>query len=172
MRSDAELVAETLDGDRQVFADLVRRYERPVRAIARGILGDHHAAQDAAQETFVLAYRKLHALRKPAAFGPWVMKIARNQALRMARRARPVSELPPDQAAPGGDGDLNETSRRLLSAVTALPAHERAVVLLRHFDGRTVREVADITGRSVGTVTKQLSRAYERLRRRLGGTRQ
>ena len=171
MRSDAELVSETLDGNRQVFAELVRRYERPVRAVTRGILGDHHAAQDAAQETFVAAYCKLRQLRKPAAFGPWVIKIARTRSLQMARRARRVYELPPDQAAPEGNGELDEMSQWLLTAVTTLPAHERAVVLLRHFDGRTVREVADITGRSVGTVTKQLSRAYGRLRRRLGGTR-
>ena len=51
----------------------------------------------------------------------------------------------------------------------SLPPHERAAVMLRHFDGCDLRAIAEITGRSVGTVSKQLTRAHERLRRHLKG---
>jgi RNA polymerase sigma-70 factor (ECF subfamily) len=62
------------------------------------------------------------------------------------------------------DGQLDERKQRLLAAVVKLPESERQVVMLRYFSGHSVRDVAAILGRSVGTVTKQLSRAHKRLR--------
>ncbi len=58
MRSDAELVQACLDGEKAAFAALVKRYERPVRAVAMDVLGDYHRAADVSQEAFVTAYRK------------------------------------------------------------------------------------------------------------------
>lgn len=169
MQSDAELVTTAVGGDPEAFAVLMRRHERSVRAAAVEVLGDHEAARDAAQETFLAAYRKLGELRNGSAFGPWVVKIARRRAGRMARQRRVTASLEsqPDPVDARGDGHLDGTSRRLLSAVMSLPRHERAVVMLRHFDGLSVQVVAEMTGRPVGTVTKQLSRAYARLRQRL-----
>ena len=62
---------------------------------------------------------------------------------------------------------LNDERERLLQCVSSLPAHERVAVSLRYFEGRGVNEIARITGRAVGTITKQLSRAIERLREQL-----
>ena len=59
MLSDQELVEAIIAGDRAVFAELVRRYERAVRAVAADVLGDVHLAEDCAQEVFVKAYEKL-----------------------------------------------------------------------------------------------------------------
>ena len=67
--SDAVLVKEVLDGAKDAYAELVRRYERPARAAAIHILGNYHFAEDAAQDAFVKAYRQLDGLRKPATFG-------------------------------------------------------------------------------------------------------
>lgn len=166
MRSDAELVKAALDGDRGAFAELVGRYRRTACAAATQVLGDPHGAQDAAQEAFLSAYQKLASLRRPSAFGPWLVKIARRRATDMARRPRPVLSLasqadPPD---PRNDGRLGETSKLLLSAVMSLPPNERTAVMLRYFDGCDLRAIAEMTGRSIGTVSKQLTRAHERLR--------
>ena len=62
-------------------------------------------------------------------------------------------------------GRLDEESEGLLSAVVKLPEAERQVVMLRYFAEHNVKEVAEIAGRNIGTVTKQLSRAHKRLRR-------
>ena len=62
---------------------------------------------------------------------------------------------------------MDEQKQWLLNRVRQLPKHERLIVSLRYFDGHGVQEIAQITGRPVGTVTKQLSRALERLRRDL-----
>jgi RNA polymerase sigma-70 factor (ECF subfamily) len=69
VRTDAELVNAVLDGEKQTFAVLVKRYERPVRAEALDVLGDYHSASDVSQEAFVKAYEQLAGLRKPNAFG-------------------------------------------------------------------------------------------------------
>jgi RNA polymerase sigma-70 factor (ECF subfamily) len=170
-RSDAELADAVLNGDRSAFAHLVRRYERPVRAVATNILGDKDAADNAAQETFIKAYEKLGSLRSPAAFGPWLLKIARRCALDAVRRKRktvPLDSLEYTEAVTG-NGQLDEAKQELLNAVVRLPGAERQVVMLRYFHQCSVRQVADVCGRSVGTVTKQLSRAHGRLRNMLKG---
>jgi len=166
VQSDAELVKAALDGERDAFAVLVKRYERPVRAVAMNVLGDHTSAQDAAQDAFVRAYENLPALRKSSAFGPWLMKITRRCALTAARQRPRETTLDPTDTFPGEkkDGQLNEQKQRLLAAVVKLPESERQVVMLRYFSDHSVRDVASILGRSIGTVTGQLSRAHKRLR--------
>ncbi|MBA7470623.1 RNA polymerase sigma factor SigV [subsurface metagenome] len=106
-------------------------------------------------------------LRKPEAFGPWLMKITRRCALDSLRRRQKEAQLEPETATPieNPDGRLDEEKQRLLAAVVKLPTAERQVVMLRYFGENGVGEVAKIAGRSVGTVTKQLSRAHRRLRK-------
>ena len=74
VRADAELVRAVLNGEKQAFAVLVKRYEKPVRAVAMDVLGDHHLAADVSQDAFVKAFEHLAGLRKPQAFGPWLLK--------------------------------------------------------------------------------------------------
>ena len=85
MQSDSQLVSAVLDGDQTAFATLVDRYQRAARAAAFHQLGDHHAAEDAAQEAFVTAYQKLSGLRDNACFGPWLLTIVRHKAERIGR---------------------------------------------------------------------------------------
>ena len=167
MQSDAEITKLVLNGEKEAFAVLVERYERPVRAVALNVLGDYHRAADASQDAFVKAYAKLPALRKPAAFGPWLMQITRRCALDLARRTPKESRLDPDIAAEieSRNVGLDRNTLSLLAAVAKLPKAEQQVVMLRYLGANSVKEVARIVGRSVGTVTKQLSRAHNRLRK-------
>jgi len=165
-QSDSKLVKAVLNGDRDAYGCLFERHERSVQAVALSILGDYHAAQDAVQETFVTAYRKLGGLRKGASFGPWIRKIARRQALRIGRDMPQRNKQKPHvthTSIISNDGRIDEPNRRLLDAVMRLPKHERVVVMLRYFDGHSVKMISDMTGRPVGTVTMQLSRAHTRL---------
>ena len=166
MQSDAELVKAVLDGQREVFAVLVKRYERPVRAAAIDILGDHTSVQDAAQEAFIRAYEHLLDLRKPQAFGPWLMKITHRCALSIARKrpAEAVLDSAHILPAESTDGQLDQQKQNLLAAIMKLPESEKQVVMLRYFSCHSVRDVAEVLGRNIGTVTKQLSRAHKRLR--------
>ncbi len=167
MRTDAELVNAVLSGEKELFAELVKRYERTVRAVALDVLGDYHSATDVSQDAFVRAYERLAGLRKPEAFGPWLMKITRRCAFDSARR-RPKEtrlEIKIAAAIENPDGRLDEDKQRLLAAVVKLPIAEKQVVMLRYFGDNSVNDVANLLGRSVGTVTKQLSRARVRLRK-------
>jgi len=165
VQADCELIKAVLDGEKEAFAELVSRYERPVRAIAINILGDHHSVQDAVQDAFVAGYQNLYMLRNRDSFGPWLMKIAHRCALDWAKRRPKIipMETSPAAATENPNGRLDEESEGLLSAVVKLPEAERQVVMLRYFAQHNVKEVAEIAGRSVGTVTKQLSRAHKRL---------
>ena len=167
MRTDSELVNAVLDGEKQAFAVLVKRYERPIRAVALDVLGDYHSAADVSQEAFVKAYEQLAGLRKPEAFGPWLMKITRRCALDSLRRRPKETQLETKivTAIEGPNGKLDEDKQRLLAAVIKLPGSEKQVVILRYLGDNSVKDVADIVGRSVGTVTKQLSRAHKHMRK-------
>jgi RNA polymerase sigma-70 factor (ECF subfamily) len=172
MRSDSELIQSVLEGQKGDFAEIVRRYERIVRAVTIGILKDSHLAEDAAQDAFVKAYCKLATLRNRDSFGFWITRIARRCALDIARKKQNHTPLDAvaDIPAASLDVNLSDEKHQLLTAVINLPKGEKEVIMLRYFGGHAVRDVAAIAGRSVGTVTKQLSRAYGRLRIMLGGS--
>lgn len=169
VRSDAQLVRDILAGGKAAYALLVSRYERAVRAAAMRLIRRADAADDVAQEAFVRAWEQLPGLRNPQVFGPWLMTITRRCALDCLRKQRSLQTINGlDPAAPhASNGRLDEKNHHLLEVIHKLPKAERQVVMLRYFGPHAVREVAAITGRSVGTVTKQLSRAHRRLKQKL-----
>ncbi len=172
-QSDSQLVKAALNGNRDAYGRLFERHERSVQAVVLTILGDYNAAQDAVQESFVTAYRKLGGLRKASSFGPWIRKIARRQAIQMYRdmlKREDAKQRIINMNAVSDDGRIDELNRGLLEAVMHLPKHERAVIMLRHFDGHSAKMISEMTGRPVGTVTMQLSRAHARLHKLLKGS--
>ncbi len=145
--------------------ELVRCYERAAVITAHSVLRDFHLAQDAAQEAFVISHQRFGQLRDAASFGPWLLRIVRRRALRLGRgrNAELLVAGGVDRAATK-TGDWMEPYEEVVQQIARLPEHERIVVVMRYVDGRSVKEIADTTGRPVGTITKQLSRAIERLR--------
>ena len=91
---DADLVRAVLAGERTAFPELIARYQRAACAVAWPVLHDRHAAEDAAQEAFLTAYLQLPRLRDPAAFGGWLLRIARQKAARVGGRVRSVATVP------------------------------------------------------------------------------
>lgn len=163
--SDAQLVQRTVDGDLAAFEALITRYERSVRSVTWAFLADVHACEDAAQEVFVAAYQALPTLRERDRLGPWLMQIARRVAgkLQGQRARRPISsEFGDPEARP--PPVESPQAQFLLSLIERLPEQERLVVTMRYFDGHSTQEIAEATGSPLGSVTKQLSRAYDRLR--------
>src|SRR2546426_6753400 len=84
--SDAELVHAARRGDKRAFVEIVARHQAMVCGIALGILGDFAASEDAGQEAFLTAWRKIHDLREPERLRGWLGQIARNAALGYLRR--------------------------------------------------------------------------------------
>jgi RNA polymerase sigma-70 factor (ECF subfamily) len=173
MPTDAEIIARVLGGDLHAYGALVDRYERAVLAAALSVLRDRHAAEDVTQDVLTQGYLQLASLRDGSRFGFWLLRIARREAWR-SRRKRVQSKEAIDASIENSSGVnrngplLDDAKEQLLADVQCLPEHERLMISLRYFADHSVQEIATITGRPVGTVTKQLSRAIERLRARMG----
>ena len=164
-QSDSDIVAAVIRGDREAFSVLVTRYARAAIGVAAQVLRDRHAAEDVAQEAFVVAHEKLNSLTDRHAFGSWLLQIVRRRAYRVRKRNRRILQPPDDAPEPfvTDKNFLDDNRKELLDLVARLPEHERTVVMLRYFDGHTVNDIAQINSCATGTVTKTLTRARTRL---------
>lgn len=168
-----------LAGDRDAFRFLVEREGPAVLRACHRVLGDLHESEDAAQEAFVTAFRSLAAWRGEGPFGAWLTRIAVRIALRRAQRRRDVTWIDPMDPAVGvdlpGGPDPAITSLRaeraagLRAAVGRLDEPYREVVALRFFGELSLEEIADQTGRPLGTVKTHLRRGLLRLRAAVDG---
>jgi RNA polymerase sigma-70 factor (ECF subfamily) len=169
VQTNCELIQAVLArNDQQAFECLVLRYERLVWTSVWQLLRDYHATQDVTQDTFLIAHKRLHELREPDAVGCWLCQIARREAVRATKNSRtmqPIDGLDPPAAGPVNS--IPDDQQAMIAAIGRLPEHERVVVVLRYLNDHTIAEVAELSGRPVGTVTKQLSRAVKRLRQAL-----
>ena len=171
---DAALVAGTLAGRRECFEALVERHQRTVYALAYRWLGDHAAADEVVQATFLKAYTHLVDFRGDASFRSWLCGIALNQARtqsRARRRERTVSlDEVPEAALPQNDTGPTEPSLRgrLAWLVSQLPPRQRAVVTLRVESDLPFREIARIEGISENSAKVSYHHAVTRLRQWLG----
>jgi RNA polymerase sigma-70 factor, ECF subfamily len=179
---DRTLMARLAGGDREALAPIMERHYRRVYRIALAYLRNPEDALDAAQETFVKAFE--HAARYDGAsdVGPWLSRVAVNQAIDRYRRRRRRLQT----HAPMEEGDHHDTlaaeapsperqvlgrqiGERIGRAISALPERQRAVFVLRHYEEMSLEEIATALDMSLGTVKSSLHRAIYRLRERLAG---
>ncbi len=161
------------------FEDVVREHQDAVYGAALRILGDRDAAQDAANQAFIKAYRSIDSYDRSRPIRPWLLRIATNEAITIGRsrsreRARRAPEaeavLVADRAPTPERETLDRESRATIrAAVAQLPELYRVVVVLRYFNELSVDEVAEATGRSPSTVGVQLLRARQLLRKAMAG---
>jgi RNA polymerase sigma-70 factor (ECF subfamily) len=142
--------------------------------VAFSFVSDHARAEDIAQEAFVRAYRALPTFRGDSGFGTWLYRIVTNLSLNSVKReaARAVREVPmdalPDLHATGDEpAHRGELRAHLERALHELPTMQRAVVILRHLDGLSTKQVSRILGCSEGTVKTHLFRGLRNMRQRL-----
>jgi RNA polymerase sigma-70 factor (ECF subfamily) len=159
-RPDDEIVRRAQAGDREAFAELIRRFERPALAIAFALLADGDAAGDAVQDGFVRAWRKLAELRQPERFGAWLFGIVRNLARDEQRRCR-------READPAAECSRKENDERLAAALAHLDELSRAAVTLRYYEGLSSKKIGEILDLSAAAVDMRLLRAKQLLRERL-----
>ncbi|HUO46372.1 MAG TPA: sigma-70 family RNA polymerase sigma factor [Acidimicrobiia bacterium] len=171
---DATLLARVAEGDHASFAVLMRRHEDRVFSVCLRLMGSRAAALDAAQETFTTLYRKADQYRGTAAVGTWLYRITVNTCYDLLRkeRRRPTEALPDyvDPADPASDHGFISADLRpeIETALAALSADFRAVVILSDVEGHSLPDIADALELPVGTVKSRLFRARRQLATMLG----
>jgi RNA polymerase sigma-70 factor (ECF subfamily) len=181
--ADTVLASRTVGGDEAAFEALMRRYNQKLFSVARSILKNDADAEDALQDAYLQAYRRLAHFRGEAQLGTWLTRIVINQSLmrlRADKRDRVVlsfnqgdadnprdlaAEMADDKAESPTDAAFRGEVRRLLEHhIDALPMPMRTVLVMRDVEEMSVQETADSLGIPPATVRTRLFRARAMLR--------
>jgi RNA polymerase sigma-70 factor, ECF subfamily len=171
--SDGELITRVGSGDRTAFDLLYRRYARPIFGLALRRLGDRGRAEDAVQETFASIWRAAGSYKPERGPGaPWLYAVARNAIVDngRARREPPVEsgEEQADETTPADRAESGWVAWRVHSALGELPDHERTVIELAYWGGRSQSEIAELLEIPLGTVKTRTRTGLARLADTLG----
>jgi len=166
---DGALVKRTLDGDARAFTELVDRHAPACLRFATRMLGDRSEAEDAAQETFLRAFKALNSYDERLPFRTWLFSILINRcrtamSQRMRRERRVVVdsdalERSSVEAAP----DALELREELNRAIATLSPEQREAFLLRHVEDLSYEEIMAVTGAGMSALKMRVKRACERL---------
>jgi RNA polymerase sigma-70 factor (ECF subfamily) len=170
--TDRELIDRHTAGDRDAFAELVRRHRDRLWRVALRTLGNPDDAADALQDALLSAYRAAGTFRGDAAVTTWLHRIVVNACLDLVRRrgSRPTSPLDETVAdsRPAPDAlEAHETATDVLAALRTLPVEQSAAIVLVDVEGYPVAEVAAMLEVPVGTVKSRCARGRARLAERL-----
>ncbi len=170
---EQQLIHRARKGSQEAFRVLVERHMKHAYNVAFGFVGNHEDAADVAQDAFFRAHRALTSFRGDAEFSTWIHRIVMNLAINRSKqnRTRGEREVRADDAvmagAAGGDAHGEDMSEHVERALHELPTLQRAVVILRHIDGLSTKQVSRILQCSEGTVKTHLFRGLKKLRTKL-----
>jgi len=184
-RDEAGLIARILAGEKELFHELIRPYERMVYMTVFAIVRNETDAEDGAQDAMVNAYRHLGKFRGEAKFSTWLATIAMNEGRQKLRRAKRAKEDSLDEPVQGEEQEITpapltdwreiplealerkELREALREAVAELPGIYRQIFTLRDLDGMNVAETAAALGINENMVKVRLHRARMMLQKRL-----
>lgn len=185
--SDTQVALRVRSGEPALFELIMRRYNRRLFRIARGILGDDAEAEDAVQEAYVCAYFKLRQFRGPDGFAGWLCQIATNEALMRRRRRKRVTLMPldalnepsnqeaamADPASPDNNPEAgvheHQLHHLLERAIDGLPDAYREAFVLREVEQMSVADTAHCLNIEEATVKTRIHRARRLLQHNLTG---
>jgi len=183
--NEAGLIARIVAGEKELFHELIRPYERMVYRMLFSIVKNETEAEDGAQEAVISAYRHLASFRGEAKFSTWLTTIAINEGRKRLRKAKGAAEESIEEQAEGHEGDFTpapltdwreiplealerkELREGLRTAVAELPDIYRQVFILRDLEEMNIEETARALGITTGAVKVRLHRARIMLQKRL-----
>lgn len=167
-RDDVWAVSRTLRGERDAFAEIVRRYQGPIFRLMLRFAHDEHSAREMAQDAFVRAFERLSSYNPKLRFFTWLYTLALNLARDHVRRTvrDPKIHCSPDLIA-GDERDDPVASLeavRLLDVLRRMPLKYGEVLALRYIEDMSLGDVAEVTGLSMSGVKMRVHRALRLLR--------
>jgi RNA polymerase sigma factor (sigma-70 family) len=172
---DGYIIRQCLDGEKEAFGFLVDKYRESIYAFAYAKLLNFHDAEDITQEAFIIAYRKLHTLKRWDSFLAWLYSITYNECKKLLKKRsnRPDGEFIAEQNASSFDY-LSLTSYQeeqvresLLEALASLPEIYLQVLTLYYLGGMSNREIARFLGTSPNNIDQRLSRGRAKLKKEM-----
>jgi len=166
---DAYLVARAREGYLDAYEMLVQRHSAMAYRVALRLCGNHHDAQDLAQEALLAAWQNLRRFRDDSSFSTWLYQIVTRRTLNKVTRGRVADSLdllgdvPGCGMEPAAQAERNLAVDAVTDALAALPFAQRVVVVLHHFEGLSYAVVAAVTHSSVPAVRSHLFRARRTL---------
>ena len=167
LEADQEVIAKVLAGDRNAFEVLIQRYGDPLYRHALGMTGSPDVAEDILQTSFIKAYQHLAEVR--GRFDAWVFRIVANgckdwlKNIRRTHLSYEEDDQPTSHATPEEELDRRELRDDLDTALAQLPASLREAFIMKHVEGRSYEEMADLLGTTVGALKMRVHRAREAL---------
>jgi RNA polymerase sigma-70 factor, ECF subfamily len=178
--ADSDLITRAAGGDPAAFQALVERHRSMVYRVAYQFAGNHHDAEDIAQDVFIKVYRSLDKFRQDAQLSSWLYRIVMNACIDHRRRQSPANSAPygdeaeqkllntPEETpGPEARAYAGELGQVLEAEINRLPHGQRIVFVMRHHQGLKLGEIAEALGLAEGTVKRQLHAAVHRLRHAL-----
>ena len=176
---DAQLIQRALDGDETAFSALVKKYRKPVHALAWRKIGDFHIAEEITQDTFLKVYQRLSTLKAPQSFAGWLYVITTNQCKAWLRKKRTWTQSLENTSSTElekrayseyiieeNERTAKETQREVVKKILAkLQESERTVITLYYLGEMTYEEISEFLGVSEAAVRNRLYRARRRLKK-------
>jgi RNA polymerase sigma-70 factor (ECF subfamily) len=176
---EQELVTRAQSGDTEAFGRLVKQHSAKLFQVAFRLTGNEASAEDVVQEAFIRAYSKLDRFDGRSAFGTWLYRITVNcsmDAMRKKRRSKESADLEPvleerqPSATDPGPQRLalsREISAQVAAVLAELTSMERTAFVLKHYEGRSLNEIAEIMDLQINAVKHAIFRAVKKLRAEL-----
>ena len=171
---DKEIIGRILKGEKQLYEELMRKYDQRLFRIGMSIINDEAEARDIMQNTYLNAYLKLPSLKNKSNFGTWIIKILVNESLlrkkrRLKQQGTPDKQLSNEIETPLRSLLNKELKALLEKSIAGLPQKYKLVFVMREIEEMSTHETMDVLNLSESNVKIRLSRAKEMLREKLGG---
>lgn len=169
---ESQWLDQALKGDTQAFSNLIESYQGPVYNLCYRMLGDPYEAEDAAQETFLRAYRGIKRYDNQRSFSTWLLSIAAHYCIDQIRRRRfstlsfdELPQLDPPDLEPGPESSMviHQDQVKVQALLASLSLQDRAAVVMRYWYEFSYEEIAEALSMTVSAVKSRLHRARNEL---------
>jgi len=181
---DAQIVRRVLKGNREEYALILERYQRPIFNFIYRFFGNYETAEELTQETFLRAYQFLKSYDTKRKFSTWLYTVAKNLCIDHLKKKKGAREVLYDEALPAVEHAesvrkkdenpqllciRNQEDEKLLKALGKLDPSRRIVLVLYYFQGLSYQEISETLSVPVSTVKIRIFRAKKALLKELEG---